>query len=361
MNSEKVPHKRIALVEVGGSHDECLYSQCLFLHGHADTILVITADLEPRVTACKELVLSVKIFGFQSSQSFQWKNVWKLYRYLLEQKFDRVVFNTAQGGIKKLFILPFPRSMRLIGTIHNTHKFYKGIGQRIISSKIKKYLVLNDYLLPSVASLKGLQFSSYYPAFFPKLATPNQITKPAGETWICIPGQVSLQRRDYLGLIKAVKQAELESRWKFILLGNAKGNDGDMIKQQANELGLQSSFILFDAFVPYELLHAYMQLADAVMPLIHPSTPGFVLYQHHKITGAFNMAFAFKKPLLMEASFRGIEDFKENAIFYDVQTLSEDIFTGTNGQSANTDGTLYQSAKWEFAFQQNNYLAFVLS
>ncbi|MBK1438642.1 hypothetical protein JHJ32_01455 [Parapedobacter sp. ISTM3] len=350
---------RIALVEIGGSHDECLYSQCLFLQGHAHVTLVVTADLEARLGDYHWMASSTKVFGFHSSASFQWKNIWKVYRYLKSQRFDRIVFNTAQGGLKKLFVLPFPEKTVMLGVIHNTSKFYTGIGQKLINRRVKRYFVLNDYLLPSVSRLTGLRFASYYPIFFPEWASADTIQKPDGALWIGIPGEVSSKRRDYAVLLDTLKAWKEKRDVKFILLGRLSAGDRNWIIKQLNDHpDLSAHIIYFEQFVPIATLHAYMRLCDAVMPLIHPCTQGFSDYLNHKISGAFNLAFAYRKPLIIEQSFSAIQDLCENAVFYAGSELKDTFFTQLMAVLPKIKEGAYRHAKWAFNAQQQAYLAF---
>lgn len=355
------PFARVALIEIGGSHDECLYSQCLFLQGHAEVTLVVTRDLLDRIALCRHLVDSVTVLSFDSVEAFSWLNIWRLRNYLCSQRFDQVIFNTAQGRIKKLFVLPLPRRTRMLGVIHNTRKFRGSVGQWLISRYVRRYWVLNESLLPSVSSMKTLRFAPCYPIYFPVLALASGIRKPSGETWIGVPGEVTRQRRDYSTLLESLLQWGIGSPIRFILLGRIPHDERKWLNQLFAEYpALTDHVTCFDCFVPVPLFHAYLAVCDAIMPLIHPSVPSFADYLHHKVTGAFNIAFAYRKPLILERSFRHVHDFQDpSTVFYTAEAMDDKFFRQLVDRIHAAGRVAFRAAKWTFAHRQQQYLALI--
>ncbi len=90
---------KIAIIEIGGSHSECLYSQILFLKSqpHVSVTLIVDSDLAGRVsnfTQVDELVV-IEI-GRE-----KWKAIFKIRSLLFKGKFDKVILNTAQTLLMK--------------------------------------------------------------------------------------------------------------------------------------------------------------------------------------------------------------------------------------------------------------------
>ena len=54
------------------------------------------------------------------------------------------------------------------------------------------------------------------------------------------------------------------------------------------------------------------------MPLVHPSKPQFRKYLTEKISGTYNLAFAYKKPMLCPEDMAVYEDFKDTSVFYNL-------------------------------------------
>lgn len=299
-----------AIIELGDSHDECIFAQVRFLKEYGYTVhLICTSNLKKQVSRFADVDHFV-FFDFDNAGSV--KSFYKLIQirnYLIKNKVTQVIFNTAERNlVRTLTLLPFPSNINFSGIIHNGHKLLKSSSQWIISRKIKKYFVLNDYILPHLINTNGIAVESFYPIFFPELAYAS-LPKQSDELWVCIPGQVDFNRRDYKGLLSTLKQLQSASKIKFIVLGRDQ-SPNKRLREMVEEADLQHSFILFDSFIPNSVFHSYLQQSDIILPLLHPGMPKFEQYQRYKITGSINLAFAYKKPLLCEESFTHIPDFQ---------------------------------------------------
>jgi glycosyltransferase involved in cell wall biosynthesis len=346
---------KFALIEIGGSHDECLYSQLLFLNGKANETHLICSDNLKEQVSNFELFTTKYFFDFQSSKWQRIHSIYKLWRQIRKEKYDTVIFNTAQGSVlRSLMLLPYGKQTTFVGVMHNANKLFKSSSQQIISKKIKKYFVLNDYVTSIQEKLPHLEIASFYPIFFPEFKT-GTISKPNDEIWICIPGQLQQKRRDYRGLINSLVSKSIPDNIKFLLLGRCtKENECAEIKEKIEKKGLNKNFVFWDKFIPNDEFYSYIQASDFIMPLV--SAKNEPAYLTHKISGSFNLAFAYKKLMLMEGKFKYIEDFKENAVFYTYSSINEVL--------QNLDKELltekrYQNSKWNLAFQQRKYLEFI--
>ena len=63
------------------------------------------------------------------------------------------------------------------------------------------------------------------------------------------------------------------------------------------------------------------------MPLVHPSKPQFRKYLTEKISGTYNLAFAYKKPMLCPEDMAVYEDFKDTSVFYNLNNFADFINT----------------------------------
>lgn len=347
--------KKVALIEFHNAHLECLYSQIQFLNGGGYSVYGI-ANAKSK-TSWEQMgefqeLLTISQSGLKGIKV--WKLLWKIRQYLVKNDISTIIFNTAQSGyVKKFCTLPFPSHFKFLGTLHDLKKLENSGSQKVIGRKVKHYWVLNDYLVPSNAKHS---VSSYYPIFFPKLPLQESISKPKNEVWICIPGQVECKRRDYVTLFKAIEKQALPSNVRFILLGKSMhaNGDGAWVKRELERLKCQHQFVMWKGFVEDEVFDTYMQLCDYVLPLIHPHNTFYEGYLKYRVSGAFNQAFGYKKPLLMHVAFKTISDFQENAIFYKTHSLNqliEDI-----AQQSLSIHELYTSSKWQFDVQRDKYL-----
>lgn len=359
-----MPGLKAALIEIDGSHDECLYSQLLFLkQGGYTTTLICNEKLRSQVMEFD--AADEKLFFPLDNQS-KWqelKDLWRIRQYIVRHNITTVIFNSAHASrVKYLTQMLFPRRFRFYGTLHGINKLKGSFTQKMISRKVKKYFVLNDYLLQNLGQLphRGLQFSSYYPIFFPAFAGKPLVEKPANEYWIAIPGQVEYKRRDYETLVRAFAQLKDKTGYKFLLLGKSehRHGNGPELRALIDELGVADYFVFWKDFLDNASFHAYLEQCDVMMPLIHPGNDGFRKYLVYQITGMYNLAFAYRKPMLMLEDFSAYEDFKENAVFYTLDSLPE-VLQHAREKIAAIAPQMYRQPKWSFDWQAKNYLDFL--
>ena len=354
---------KVALLELAGSHDECLYSQVLFLKeaGYQVT-LICSENLRGQVNAFPH----VDTFEFLSLRDKgaigQWKLLLRLRSFLIREGFQKVIFNTASGKIiRNLLLLPFPSRIEFIGTAHSLPKLQNSTTQRLISRKIRKYFFLNDYLSEQFKNSESkLRVSTYYPIFFPEVKGV-ELDKPKEDIWVCIPGQLEIKRRDYPGLLNALEKVKRKVNIKFILLGrsNHRYSNAPEVIEMMKRKGLENQFVLFDSFIENSLFHSYLLKSDYILPLIHPGSTGGSSYLRNQVSGAFNLAFAYRKPLLMEQTFSAYEDFKDSSLFYNEKKLN--TFLENLPHPEKLRKQFYQLPKWNFAHQQEQYIRFIES
>ncbi len=344
-----------AIVELRESHEECIYTQLRFLKdaGHRVT-LVLHPVLAPQISGYANLADEVLYFGLEN-QGFL-KNLrlqWQWYRIL--KRFDLLVLNTAHSYsvLRNLTILLRFARTECIGILHDAKKLHTSSTQRIISQKVKKYFVLNDSLLPPGGAIGDIKLESFYPIFFPNYE-PVPVYKQ-NEIWIGVPGRIDYNRRDYHFLIDALSEINHLSRVKFIVLGKLDRalRDGKRLYDDLEKSGRSGRFKLFHTFIPNREFHAYVEACDYIMPLLRPHDE----YLKSKISGSFNLAFAYKKPLLCRAFFKAIPDLAANSLFYDKDSLPRLIMDIESGSSQQSE--TYTDPKWNYRFQQQRYIDFI--
>ena len=93
------------------------------------------------------------------------------------------------------------------------------------------------------------------------------------------------------------------------------------------------------------------------MSLVHPSKPQFRKYLTEKISGTYNLAFAYKKPMLCPEDMAVYEDFKDTSVFYNLNNFADFI----NNLSVTDTTNLYKLEKWNEDAQQTNIVTFIKS
>lgn len=354
-----LPHI-VALIEFGDSHDELLYSQLKTLQfASIETHLIVNSKLEERLK-----IFTGKFFSkfFIPSKKFfhDLEIVRDIVVYLHRHNIRTVIINSASGPLVRNFCLIADREIEIIGIIHYVDKLKQSLNQKIISSRVKKYFVLNDYLIDANPHLSNYNIKSLYPVFFP----PHKnipVNKPNDKIWICVPGKIDFLKRDYIGLIEQLDKSNLDSRIKFISLGEANNSDGEKVKQLLEEKNLTQNFILFDEYVGWDTFLSYVTSCNFIMPLLHPTVPRFNTYQNDQISGNFNLAFGLKIPLLLHESFKTKKDFQSASIFYSLETLNDILANEINGTKKITSlvDSIISNPKFSFEYQSKLYLDFI--
>ena len=351
-------HKtKILIVEFYNWHDECLYTTCKLLkNSNINIALALNEDIRSRTPIFFSDVANEIIYlpfrkGFKGLTA-----IWKLYRYLIKNGFTHICFNTASGSeALKFFMLPMPKHIKFIGTLHNVAKLSTSSGQRFITKHMDGYILLNDILRERYGQLCKLPATTLYPIIYPESPAGN-IQKPKDEIWIAIPGSLALSRRDYLFLVpKTTNGLKYRKEVKFIILGNRLKADGDKVYSEVCKAGVQDNFVFFDGFVPNNIFLSYMQQCDYLMPLVHPKKEEYRKYMTEKISGTYNLAFAYKKPMLCPEEMAVYEDFRDTSIFYTYDNFECFI----NGLSNNGTFSLYRLEKWKEEVQQNRLIEFI--
>ena len=121
--------------------------------------------------------------------------------------------------------------------------------------------------------------------------------------------------------------------------------------------------MVFDAFVDDDLFYSYLSESDLVMPLIHPGKEGFDGYSRYQISGAFNLAFGFKIPLLSEQYFEKYDDFRNCAFCYSAENLVSLLsrLSAAKAEIENKKARIMKTGKFDFEYQKKKYMEFLQS
>ena len=355
--------KKAALIEICGSHDECMYSQALFLEkSDYEVHIIISSDLNERFDLYDNIsnILSLE---FSKNRFRNFISLFKIIRYLKKNKINTVILNTASGELIEYFTFFLSKRIKVFGVIHSLKKLTTSFSQRIINRKIKNYFLLNDYLLPFAPKtlLKDAEFESFYPIFFPYKT--EKIKKPKNEFWVVIPGHVEFKRRDYIGFIELLKGNTLDKSIKFLILGDSSHNysDGKKLEVMVNEIGYRDNFVFFYEFLQPDIFLNYIAISDLILPLMHPEINFYPDYINNQISGTINLSFSFKKPMLLYKDFKMMDDFTISCFFYDLPELHgliEHLFENRN-EIDNKAIEIKNYDKFDFEFQRKKYINFI--
>lgn len=360
MNSEK---EKIILLEHSKSHQDILYAQLLFLQESGyKTVLWINEELAiDEMIAGNEVEIIRYKFGNASERSFFTKN---LKLYVKENNIRNIVLNTAQGIQARNLVYRFLFSkINFVGILHEAKRLYNSFTQKTLSYKVKKYFVLNDYIAQYSGSLKNkdLNIKSLYPFFIPYQNKSNDFL--SNKLLICIPGEVSVIRKNYNSFLETISQnkEKLNKNVRFIFLGSPRNQEGRDVLRRVKDTGLSDLILTYDNYVEEEEYLSKIYESDLVLPLIDKGIKYYKEYSESKISGAFTLAFSFRKPLLMHESMNHIEDFRDLSFFYNDENLIEIINLLADNKSLITEKKKKydELEKFSFEFQRKNYISFL--
>ncbi|QLG46327.1 hypothetical protein [Costertonia aggregata] len=352
--------KKALLIELNTYHEECLYSQITFLKNAGYWVgLAIHPALEQSIQPYKSEIDTVYTSKNDSKVFFIYRiyRVLKLYFFILKTNSEIIVFNTASSKKEVIVLSYLLRKKRLFGILHNIKKLNTSLSQKIICKNIKKYFVLNDFLLEKAReSNPKLCYSSFYPIFFYDYEMLHEYKK--NETWVTIPGKIEFSRRDYNFIVDILKELSRADNLKIILLGKLSSDNTqhNELQQNIDSFGLTEHFILFDRYIENPEFHGYIKSSDYILiPIKEVDTK----YQYDKIMGAYNLAFAYKKTLICPKGLEHFDDIKNNAILYNGKDGLSKVLEAINNNENRTGKTAYHDRKWTFEEQQKKYISFI--
>jgi hypothetical protein len=316
----KLNLNNVLVVEIGGSHIECVHSMVHLLHLKHNRVFLscneklIDSAIEKNKLS-DILPLPNKISGIQKFRVFL-----NVRRYIKRHAIGTVVFNTTEIALVRDLLLFLPK-MNYVGVVHNAAKIEKSSTlSKLMSWRIKKILLLSNYLLKQIKPFSIFKVSVFFPIYFPQPAL-MEITKPEGEFWIVVPGGASNSRRDYEGLITTLREhGTLPSSLRFVFLGKYYLED-IVTEELRNSDWWKRHFIVFNQFVDYDTFHAYLKKTDVLLPLLKKEDD---FYGQIRISGAFNLGLGYKLPFLLPESYRPNTDLQPYSMYYkDMQELIE--------------------------------------
>lgn len=313
-------------------------------NAHLESLVDEWQDIDPRGTPLSGAAIADALI------------IRRLMRRLKSKKIDRVVFNTGQGGhVRNACLFSLFRKIEFIGIVHTTRKFQGSLTQKVISLKIKKYLVLAHFLNDQIPKNK-INTTAFYPIDFPHFQ--QDFDENNTNLHIAIVGGVETRRKDLAGFISMIKQRDSSATFSF--LGNANSTHLDVVqfKEKLAEINCLERVEFFENYIDSETIHRILRKTDAILTLIHPETPSAEEYFKHQIPGSMNIALGYKIPLLLHESFRGITELTPASIYYNVDLFDaalEEVKLKGNAIRNKMNST----EEYRSTFQQKKYLDFI--
>ncbi len=356
--------EKIILLEHSKGHQDSLYAQLLFLieSGYKPVLWINESSaFKEDIVKGDYDIIKYKFATGKERRVF----AKELKKFTRKNNVTNIVFNTAQGVRARNIAMRFLFSeINVFGILHEAEKLSSRFTQWTLSLIIKKYFVLNDYIEDYCRSLnvKNIEVKSLYPFFIPYDNIPV-INKNENSLLICIPGEVSVDRRNYRFLIESIKQnkKKLHPFLKLVFLGCPVNEKGMDVLEMIKENNLDDIIITYDSYIAEAEYLRIINESDVILPLIDPDVKCFKECSSNKISGAYSLAFSFRKPLLTHVSMKHIEDFRNLSVFYDHNNFIEVLnFLAADKSVLKEKSEKYKEIeKFSFEYQRKNYIRFI--
>lgn len=348
----------LVFAEFGTAHEDCFYSHFLILQQKFDLHIILNEKMAHLLPASIDYasVTPMKVKGRSSLAT-----AWEARRKIKSIRPTHVCFSTAQGNVVRDLTLLMPRGIELFGMHHNADKLLTSSSQKLINWRLKKYLLpaefVEETLRPQLRG--GLKVSTFYPCYYENLSPLPSVQKPNG-LLVAIPGVIEQSRRDYDGFLAALKK-QRPSDVHFVMLGNGSREDGPRFQQAVKEAGLSDLFTFFNAYVGAEDMQAWLQASDAILPILHPGVEYFPLYEKYKITGSYDLAYGYHKPMFLHSAIGAKPEFADFCLTYELENFvaTLDKVARDRTQLKEIAQRIAQSPRFDFEKQKRRYLAFI--
>ena len=322
---------RVAIIEIGGSHMENVYTLVHLLQKReCEIILVINEKLVSLVYDKQAIKSIVTVPDDITKFSVQLKEYKRLRLLLKKEKVETVIIGTTE--IKPVRTLVFFLPVKnIIGIVHDASKLEKSSTfKNILSLKMKKFIVFGNYILKKLKPLPKYKIASLDVVYFPKVKQMKLI-KPANEFWVVIPGTVSGDRRDYLPLIQQLRTNQLPGQLKIILLGYFPASEQSIRTALNNWKEAGKHVISFQEYLGYDLFHSYLNHADIILPLMKLENDSF--YADRRTSGSIHLGLGYQKPFLLPSSFKNELVIPFSIYYSSIEELVDQIRKLTEDQS----------------------------
>lgn len=314
------PH--VLIIELSNHHDEVLLSYAQDAHGLGWTVTVVCTESVRKRLPLPE---SVSILTITSNKNLRARIslARRLRREIRHRKISHVVFVTTGGTAVRDLALLLPRSVHKIGVAHDTGKLTESVNQRILSTRLKAFTVLAEFVLDDVPAPRKPVYVVPATSRLPDNVVSG--IRPETDTFdIVIPGHVEWSRKAYGDVFRGDVLNTLPEHVRFVILGglDTTTEGGQRLIQLIQHFD-SHRIVTFDHRVDHIRYQAWARSASVILPLLHPSCPVYSEYTSTKISGAMSTAWAFGIPLLLERGFERHQSLHPGTMFYDVHDLPD--------------------------------------
>jgi len=357
LKSRRKKIENVALIEVDGSHDECLLFQIYALKQKKTSItLICTQAILDRNRDFDSLVDNLVVIDNQMSHN---KVVRAVLSSFKKHQIQLAIFNTAQGAkVRDISVKLYFSKIQLVGIIHTTKKFEDSFRQKVINVNMKKYFLLSEFLYNKAKPPKGITIDYFYPIRFPDFETKR--TKSESLT-ISIIGGVENKKKDLTGFIEMVEATKSDAI-HFVFLGKSDPNSADVhqLKRDLEKINLIDRVTFYEEFVSQEEFDRQLKRTDALLLLAHPNNAQVNQYYDTQISGASNVAFGYNIPMLIHREFEKVGELKHRSLFYDLENFPT-VISNCKKELGTIEEWMKNDQEMTCDFQEKKYLDFLFN
>jgi len=308
--------KKVAIIEIGGSHTENIHSLVFLLRKQQCSIHLICNEslwkLFPDASVFDGHLLVPDSFTATS----QITTFLKIRSFLKSNLIEAAIFGTTEITIIRNLIFFLPKKCIYTGIVHNAEKLESGSTMKnIIFRRVKKFIVLSNYLYENASCLSQYQVASLLPIYFPKPSGNIALNNSKNQLIITIPGSVENVRRDYIPFFKALKNYAFNEHILFVLLGKFDKEKEVAIANELESVGVwKNAFVLFNGFLDYDTFHSYIAKSACIMPLLKLENDSF--YGDYRVSGSINLGLGYQLPFIMPENYQHNKDSNAYSIYY---------------------------------------------
>jgi hypothetical protein len=346
--------KKILIVEAHNFHEEVVKAQLDLIDSKYELFLALNEDiLKKGLQLERENQFIIK----SKNRVMKFITLIELFFWIRSHKFDIIIFNTVEDRFTKLLSAILPEKIKKVGIIHDLDNY------RYYGEHINNFLVLSKKLFENlhkkISTDKNIHY--FYPLIYSlkeQLDYTYYANKEDAKIEICIPGKIEYSRRDYAGLVGLASKLK-NPNIKFILLGNITKDDGPKIYDMIKKKKLENRFEYFENFIPYDLFFKKIYNSDILFPLLTKKVKNYQKYKESKITAIFNLAYLFKKPLLLPKELAGDSEFKNFAISYEEEYILSVLDNITDYLNNMDKNKMLNDKRFDKKLQQKSLFSFL--
>jgi hypothetical protein len=317
---DRLRGRRVVLIELNDSHDDCVLSWYLTLRAEGCAVAIAAPNaMRDRLTIDDDTPWCHA--HAQGSLLERIRMMLRVRRFVRSFVADTIVLTTASGTTQRDLMAFMPGSCLRIGVLHYVSKVGISTNQRRLERNLDAYAVIAPHLRDLLEPSLRIPVHCIPITARPEHSHAVVPRKLDNEWWIGIPGSLEPLRRDYVAVFNEHVMTTLPRSVRFVILGSVRADTPERAELARAFAQWSGRVHTLSGYVTHEQYHAMAAQCDVILPLLHPGRHEYSDFLTTKSSGAFTIAWAHRLPMLLERGFERFQDLRGSATFYDVDDL----------------------------------------